>query len=80
MGGYVVHNPNLPTLLGRYVYGDLCTGDIRSFRANVRDQLTFGDRSTGVVLGYGVDSFGLGAAGQIYIAQITGNVSRLVPP
>jgi len=80
MGGYVVHDPNLPTLLGRYVYGDLCTGDIRSFRANVRDQLTFGDRSTGVVLGYGVDSFGLGAGGQIYISLITGNVYRLAPP
>ena len=30
-GGYVVRDPGLPTLLGRYVYADSYTGDIRSF-------------------------------------------------
>ena len=80
IGGYVVHDPNLPTLLNRYLYGDLCTGDIRSFVAGVRGQVIFGDRPTGVVLS-GVNSFGVGADGQIYISQFfTGNVSRLVPP
>ena len=31
IGGYVVHDPGLPTLAGRYLYTDLCHGDIRSF-------------------------------------------------
>jgi glucose/arabinose dehydrogenase len=80
IGGYVAHDPNVPTLLNRYLYGDLCTGEIRSFRVNVPDQIVIGDRSTGVVLP-GVNSFGVGAANQIYISQFfTGNVSRLVAP
>jgi hypothetical protein len=80
IGGYVAHDPNVPTLLNRYLYGDLCTGEIRSFRVTVPDQIVIGDRSTGIVLP-GVNSFGVGADGQIYISQFfTGNVSRLVPP
>jgi hypothetical protein len=80
IGGYVVHDPNLPALRDRYLYGDLCTGEIRSFRANVGAQKAVGDRPTGVVLPT-VSGFGLGSQGQIYIAQINnGNVSRLAPP
>jgi parvulin-like peptidyl-prolyl isomerase len=30
MGGYVVRDRGLPTLWGRYVYGDLCSGGLRS--------------------------------------------------
>ena len=29
-GGYVVRDPGLPTLLGRYVYGDFCSPGLRS--------------------------------------------------
>ena len=29
-GGYVVRDPGLPTLLGRYVYGDFCAPALRS--------------------------------------------------
>ena len=80
IGGYVVHDPNVPTLLNRYLYGDWCSGIISSFRVNVPDQVVIGDRPTGVVLP-GVNSFGVGADGQIYIAEFfTGKVSRLVPP
>jgi glucose/arabinose dehydrogenase len=80
IGGYVAHDPTLPTLLDRYLYGDLCTGDIRSFVANVSGQVTSDDRPTGVKLP-GVDSFGVGADGQIYIAEFfTGKVYHLVPP
>jgi glucose/arabinose dehydrogenase len=31
-GGYVVRDPGLPSLRGRYVYGDFCQGRIRSAR------------------------------------------------
>jgi glucose/arabinose dehydrogenase len=79
IGGYVVRDPNLPTLLGRYIYGDACTGEIRTFRPRVNAQEAVGDRSTGVSLP-GVSGFGLGFNGKLYAAQITGQVWRLEPP
>ncbi|WP_348240801.1 hypothetical protein, partial [Salmonella enterica] len=30
IGGYVVHDRGLPSLRGRYVYADLCEGQLRS--------------------------------------------------
>jgi glucose/arabinose dehydrogenase len=79
IGGYVVHDPHLPKLLGRYLYGDLCTGEVRSFIAHVEAQKALHDRPTGVTLTW-LSGFGLGSQGQIYLAEITGNVSRLIPP
>ena len=29
-GGYVVRDPGLPTLVGRYIYGDFCNSNLRS--------------------------------------------------
>jgi glucose/arabinose dehydrogenase len=79
IGGYVVRDPDLPKLRKRYLYGDLCTGEVRSFRADVAGQEALDDRRTGVTLRR-LSGFGVGPSGQIYLAQITGNVSRLVPP
>ena len=32
-GGYVVRDPELRSLYGRYLYGDYCAGELRSFTA-----------------------------------------------
>ncbi len=32
-GGYVVRDRSLPSLYGRYLYGDFCAGQLRSFTA-----------------------------------------------
>jgi len=79
IGGYVVRDPNLPALLGRYLYGDACTGVISSFAPRVGPQQAVGDRPTGITLP-GVSSFGQGFNGKIYAAQITGQVWRFEPP
>jgi glucose/arabinose dehydrogenase len=79
IGGYVVRDPNIPDLLGRYVYGDLCTGDVRSFIPKVGTQQARQDRPTGIVLP-GLGSFGQGFNGVIYAAQTGGDVWRLAPP
>jgi len=84
VGGYVVRDPNLPALLGRYLYGDLCSGDIRSFVPHVNAQEARGDRPTGILLS-GLSTFGQGFNGKIYAAQIdfdssSGSVWRLEPP
>jgi glucose/arabinose dehydrogenase len=79
IGGYVVRNPSLPQLNGRYIYGDACSGAVRSFIPRVGPQQAEGDRSAGLTLP-GLSSFGLGFGGRIYTAQIDGQVSRLAPP
>jgi glucose/arabinose dehydrogenase len=76
IGGYVVRDPSLPTLKGRYLYGDTCTGEVRSFIPNVGAQKARDDKPTGINVP-GLSSFGRGFKGQIYFAQVTGNVSRL---
>jgi len=73
-GGYVIRDPGLTELQGRYVYADLCAGVIRSFAP---DDPFGSDRSEGVSVTQPT-SFGQDACGRIYIAARTGPVSRLV--
>jgi glucose/arabinose dehydrogenase len=67
IGGVVVHNPNLPSIDGRYLYGDHCATDLRSFIPNVNGQEAIDDSPTGVTA-HGLAGFGQGLAGQIYFA------------
>jgi hypothetical protein len=79
VGGYVVRDQTLPALHGRYLYGDACTGEVRSFVARVGPQQALRDRPAGITLP-GLSSFGQGFNGKIYAAQIGGRVWRLEPP
>jgi Glucose / Sorbosone dehydrogenase len=76
-GGYVVRDPQLVSLQGRYVYGDLCTGQIRSLipqPGGARDDGSLGLRERGLT------TFGEDAAGRLYYgSSITGRVFRIVP-
>ena len=75
-GGYVVRDPGLPTLLGRYLYGDYCSGELRSFepaRGRAR-----GDRPLGLNVP-GLSSFGEDSEGRIYATSLEGPVFQLVP-
>jgi glucose/arabinose dehydrogenase len=76
IGGYVSHDPRLPSLRGRYVYADLCSGVLRSLVPHLRR--ASGDRR----LGPAVDtpsSFGEDGRGRLYVASLDGPVYRLVP-
>jgi glucose/arabinose dehydrogenase len=75
-GGYVVHADDLPSLAGRYIYGDYCSGAIRS--AALATPVT-DDRSEGLNI-TGLVSFGEDAAGHIYAVSQDGTVSRLSEP
>ena len=59
IGGYVISNPSFAALYQRYVYGDTCTGEVRSFFPDVGTQEAIDDRSAGLTLP-GLASFGLG--------------------
>jgi glucose/arabinose dehydrogenase len=77
-GGYVVRDPGVPSLLGRYVYSDLCDGRIRAAR------LRAGRRTRGTPLDLPrlsqVSSFGEDASGRVYVVSLTGAVYRFAAP
>jgi glucose/arabinose dehydrogenase len=77
-GGYVVRDPNLPSLLGRYLYAD-SSGAFPEIRAvTLFPGGASGDCSTGMIAP-GTVSFGEDAAGRVYVAQFGGQVSRIGP-
>ncbi len=76
IGGLVAHDPRLPGLAGRYLYGDLCSGDVRS--AHLRLPSATGDRRERVSAP-GLDSFAQDGRRRIYLVTIGGPVYRLDP-
>ena len=76
IGGYVVRDPELPALRGRYVYGDFCDGRLRV--ASLARGRAAGDRALGPRL-LGTTSFGTDAAGRVYVMSVGGQVYRLAP-
>jgi glucose/arabinose dehydrogenase len=75
-GGYVVRDPRLPSLAGRYVYGDFCKGDLLS--AKLRQGGASGRRSLGLHIG-SLSSFGEDDSGRVYVTSLDGPVYRLDP-
>jgi glucose/arabinose dehydrogenase len=75
-GGYVVHDPALPSLAGRYLYSDFCSGDIRSFK--LEGTKAVGDKATGLQT-QSPTSFGTDNAGHIYVTSLSGPVFQIVP-
>lgn len=76
IGGYVVADPHLAGLYERYVYADLCEGELRSLVPHLRR--ASGDRR----LGLHVDtpsSFGEDDRHRLYVCSLEGPVYRLVP-
>jgi hypothetical protein len=77
IGGYVARDPSLGDLYGRYLYADLCTGEIRSLRLPATAHgSACGDRSEGLTVS-GPVSFGEDSSGRLYVVSGGGEVSRL---
>ncbi len=74
-GGYVVRDPALKALKGRYVYGDFCKGQLRSARLSAGRAT--GDRSLGLANVDSLSSFGEDARGRVYVVSLGGPVYRL---
>lgn len=75
-GGFVYRGAAIPELAGHYLYADFCAGILRSFRfsgGQVLDPRTWaiGDVDN-------IKSFGLDAAGEVYILSTNGGVYRIV--
>jgi hypothetical protein len=74
IGGYVVRDPALGALDGRYVYGDNCQSAIRS--AALAIPHTTDDTATGLTVS-GLTSFGEDSCGHVYAASGSGPVYRI---
>ncbi len=75
-GGYVYRGSAIPAIQGHYFYADLCQGWVRSFRyvgGVVTEETTWPSPGGSIV------SFGEDAAGELYILEAGGRVSRIVP-
>jgi glucose/arabinose dehydrogenase len=75
IGGYVVRDRSLHPLLHRYVYGDFCTGKIRSLIPTLGGARK--DRGTGLHV-RDLSSFGEGAGGSLFATSLDGPVYRIV--
>ncbi len=74
-GGYVVRDPHLPDLVGRYVYADFCAGELRSMIPTLDGAVD--DAPLGVSVSEPA-SFGDGPGRRLYVASLGGTVYRLV--
>ena len=73
VGGHVVRDPGLPSLLGRYVYGDNCNQALRS----VDLAAPASDAAVGIDVP-GLAGFGEDACGRVLVVSLGGQVSRIV--
>ncbi|MBK5111913.1 MAG: PQQ-dependent sugar dehydrogenase, partial [Thermoleophilia bacterium] len=71
-GGYVVRDPALGDLDGRYLYADFCVGELRSLAL----EPPVLDRSEGLCVQFPT-SFGEDSSGRIYVTSFDGPVYRL---
>jgi glucose/arabinose dehydrogenase len=76
IGGYVVRDRSLPSLYKRYVYADLCEGQLRSLVPHLKR--ASGDHKLGLAV-TSPTSFGEDDAHHLYVASLEGPVYRFVP-
>ena len=75
-GGYVVRDPALPSLRGKYLYGDFCEGII--YGARLSSSGAAGNaRVSGLPQIAALSSFGEDARGRVYVVSLGGAVSRI---
>jgi glucose/arabinose dehydrogenase len=77
MGGYVVRDRALPSLWGRYLYGDLCSGQLRSVKLATPDATSDSDTGLAVAPDNALVSFGEDACRRLYVVSQFGPVYRL---
>jgi glucose/arabinose dehydrogenase len=75
IGGYVYRGAAIPSLVGAYLYSDLCHGRLQGLRLRDGDVRRI-DLGRTV---QAVSSFGEDAAGELYVLSLTGRVYRLRP-
>jgi glucose/arabinose dehydrogenase/putative cell wall-binding protein len=75
IGGYVYRGSEFPDLVGRYLFGDLCSGTIWDVAATATSPAT---PEVLLQTGLTLTGFGEDAAGELYLEEINGGVYHLV--
>ena len=75
IGGYVYGGTRVPAMRGRYIYGDLCTGIVSSFKVGPKGRASVPIRLQGLVSGF--SSFGQDASGELYAVSLDGTLYQL---
>ena len=76
-GGYVYRGAAIPALQGHYLYGDFCSGFVRSFRyTGIAEEV----RSWPALATGSLVSFGTDGADELYLVSIGGSVWRIDSP
>jgi glucose/arabinose dehydrogenase len=75
-GGYVVRDPGMPQLQGRYLYADYFHGRVRSAQLTPAGAVADAE-IPGLAALPNLDSFGEDGCGRLYAASLTGLVRRL---
>ncbi len=75
-GGYVVRDPRVPALAGRYVYGDFAKGQLRGVKLS--PGAASGDASLGLQKIDALASFGEDGLGRVYVVSLSGPIYRFV--
>ncbi len=76
-GGYVSRDSAVPDLLGRYLYGDFCSGWVRSF-VYAGGRATEPQQWPALAVNGGLSSFGEDARGTLYITTLSGELYRIL--
>jgi glucose/arabinose dehydrogenase len=76
IGGYVVRDRALGPLRGRYLYADLCDGELRSFVPRLGGAVD--DRGLGINV-TSPTSFGATPNGRLFVSSLDGPVYRIAP-
>jgi glucose/arabinose dehydrogenase len=77
-GGYVYRGKAIPALVGWYVFGDYCSGEIFAIRANASyptTRVTLAGASSGRL----ISSFGEASTGELYVVDLRGNIYGIRP-
>ena len=73
-GGYVYRGSRLPSLQGRYIYGDYCSGRIWALAVAGGSVQS----NTEIAMVPSVSSFGEDADGELYVVSLSGDIYRLL--
>ena len=77
-GGYVYRGSRLPSLQGRYIFGDYCSGKVWAFSRQPVDAVRAVDKSDELLdTNHKISSFGEDNSGEIYIISLVGGIYTL---